>query len=272
MIHVLTVHWKDDCWIDIQRRYLQHFITAPFQLYAFVNHIPVDHSAKFYYTNTEDITSHAVKLNLLADMASFNARSADDWLIFIDGDAFPVDDVVAFGEEHLAVHPLLAVQRRENFGDIQPHPAFCLTTVGFWRSIAGDWKEGCCWANARGEAVTDVGGNLLAKLKERRVDWKPLLRSNRFDLHPLFFGVYGDIVYHHGAGFREAYSRVDKLNDGKISDPNVNVLYRRYRSLVYHFNRPRTIRRNTALVREVYQDIVDDFYFFRKFTTPAGSG
>jgi hypothetical protein len=29
-----------------------------------------------------------------------------------------------------------------------------------------------------------------------------VLRSNRVDLDPLFFGIYGDVIYHHGAGFR----------------------------------------------------------------------
>lgn len=272
LIHVLTVHWKDDSWIDIQLRYLRHFIGAPFRVYAFVNHIQTDHSAKFYYTSTEDIDSHAIKLNLLADMACFNARGDEEWLLFIDGDAFPIDDVVAFGEKHLATHPLLAVQRQENFGDIQPHPSFCLTTVGFWRSIAGDWKAGFRWNNSRGESVTDVGGNLLASLQERNVTWHSLLRSNRFELHPLYFGVYGDIVYHHGAGFREPYSRVDALSDGKIYDRKINFLYRRYRSLVYHVNRPATVRRNAAMVRDVYREIVDDFYFFRKFTGAADQG
>jgi hypothetical protein len=29
-----------------------------------------------------------------------------------------------------------------------------------------------------------------------------VLRSNRTNLDPVLFGVYGDTVYHHGAGFR----------------------------------------------------------------------
>jgi len=37
-----------------------------------------------------------------------------------------------------------------------------------------------------------------------------LLRTNGSKLHPLFFAIYGDIVYHHGAGFRgNALSRAD---------------------------------------------------------------
>ncbi|HWX74567.1 MAG TPA: hypothetical protein VNZ05_04625, partial [Solirubrobacteraceae bacterium] len=32
--------------------------------------------------------------------------------------------------------------------------------------------------------------------------WTEVLRSNRKNLDPVFFAVYGDAVYHHGAGFR----------------------------------------------------------------------
>jgi len=40
-------------------------------------------------------------------------------------------------------------------------------------------------------------------------DWYPLLRSNGRNLHPIWFGIYGDIIYHHGAGFRAPVSRYD---------------------------------------------------------------
>lgn len=30
--------------------------------------------------------------------------------------------------------------------------------------------------------------------------WVQVLRSNRHDLDPLYFAIYGDVVYHHGAG------------------------------------------------------------------------
>jgi hypothetical protein len=50
--------------------------------------------------------------------------------------------------------------------------------------------------------VTDVGGNLLGLLQERGIDWYPMLRTNKVNPHPLQFGVYDDVVYHQGGGFR----------------------------------------------------------------------
>ena len=267
MIHVLTVHWVDDRWIDIQLSYLRRHVGEPFKVYAFLNYLKTDHRSKFFYASTENIQSHAVKLNLLADMAALHAGDPGDWLMFIDGDAFPIADVVPYGREKLAGHPLVAVQRRENLGDIQPHPSFCLTTVGFWKQIGGDWKEGYKWKNDVGRSVTDVGGNLLAAVHRKGIDWFPMVRSNKMDLHPLWFGIYDDLVYHHGAGFRPAQSRIDFHVHGIAQDS----LYRRLvlklpPPLCWRLDPIRPIAvRNQALSERVFASIAQDPFFYRCF-------
>ncbi|MCW8869335.1 MAG: hypothetical protein OQK49_01415, partial [Proteobacteria bacterium] len=88
MIHVLTIHWKSDQWIDIQLKYLKHFISEPFRVYAFLNHVPQTkkHMKKYYYCSNENIKQHAIKLNILADIACFAADDEEDYLMFLDGD------------------------------------------------------------------------------------------------------------------------------------------------------------------------------------------
>lgn len=211
MIHIATVHWRDDRWIDIQLSALDRHIHEPFRVYAFLNGIDEAHDSKFFYASHEPITDHAIKLNLLGDIIKPNA-SPDDLVIFIDGDAWPIVDFLPLVRAKLAEFPLVAVCRKENLGDIQPHPCFTITTVGYWHAIKGDWKQGYTWevvTNGRTVKVTDVGGNLLGLLRQQNAHWYPLLRSNTVDLHPLWFGVYGDILYHHGAGFRPHISRLD---------------------------------------------------------------
>lgn len=216
MIHVATVHWHDATWIPVQQEYLRRHLSEPFRIYAFLNGLPDTPDDGFHYVCRESIRDHATKLNLLADVIGFAADSDDDLLVFLDGDAFPVADFVPFAREHLPEHCLIAVQRHENNGDLQPHPCFCVTTVGFWREIAGDWKKGHTWRNAQGQEVTDVGGNLLRRLQERGIDWLPLLRSNRWNPHPLNFAVYGGLVYHHGGGFRPTKGgRVNRILHGE---------------------------------------------------------
>lgn len=208
MIHIATVHWHTDKWIDLQSQQLQNCIAAPFRVYAFLNDIPEHHYAKFYYVCDEPIEEHAIKLNLLADIISFQAKD-DDILIFLDGDAFPIASLDEFLKETLSENTLTAIQRREHLSDIQPHPSFCATTVGFWKKIKGDWKMGYCWQDSSGQMVTDVGGNLLKILNDSGTSWLPMYRSRSVGEHPLWYGIYHELIYHHGAGFRTPFSLLE---------------------------------------------------------------
>jgi len=284
MIHVATIHWRSERWIDPQLRYLKRFLPGPFRAYAFLNRVPGDHREKFFYTSTERIQDHATKLNLLADVISHAAGDPSDLLVFADGDAFPVAPIGPLVDERLEPHRLIAVQRRENNRDVQPHPCFCVTTVGFWREIGGDWHRGHEWPDPHGVPVTDVGANLLAALERRSVDWYPLRRVNSVDLHPLFFGLYGDdlhgaIVYHHGAGFREsAGGRVSRMahGEGQVRKtpfaravarlPKTGLLGRVRRRL----NRARRVRdglreESRRLSEEVVAELERDDEFWRRF-------
>jgi hypothetical protein len=210
MIHFLTVHWKSDFWIEPQLRQIGLSTTSAYRVYSFFTDLDIErHKSKFYYASETAITDHATKLNMLADIACSETEGPGDLLVFLDSDAFPVVPWEDFVREKLKSNVLVAVRREENLGDPQPHPCFCVTTAKFWKEEKGDWSKGYQWKNSSGNLVTDVGGNLLMKLNEAGMPWHPLLRSNIVNLHPLFFGVYGDLVYHHGAGSRKLSSRLD---------------------------------------------------------------
>ena len=174
--------------------------------------------------------SHAEKLNCLAEEITYHAAD-DDLLMFLDGDAFPIRDPLPLIETGLAEAPLLAVRRDENGGDPQPHPSFCVATVATWRDLPGDWSRGRTWSSPEGTLAKDVGGVLLDRLQVTETPWTPVLRSNQHDLHPLFYGIYGNTIYHHGAGFREPFSRADLeslRSSGKVDDATeVFAVYQR---------------------------------------------
>jgi hypothetical protein len=207
MIHVATAHYGTDRWIDVQLSYLHRNISEPFKVWASLQHVPGEHNAKFHRT-VPSAGPHSGKLNLLAGEIAAEARSGDI-LLFLDGDAFPIRDPLPTIRSGLETSVLVAVRRDENATDRQPHPCFCAVTVGEWERIHGDWSPGYGWETNDGSLTTDVGGNLLRILERSATPWTPLLRSNRVDLHPLWFAVYGDIAYHHGAGFRWAIGRID---------------------------------------------------------------
>ncbi|MGA2522377.1 MAG: hypothetical protein ABSG81_16340 [Acidimicrobiales bacterium] len=113
-----------------------------------------------------------------------------------------------------------------------------------------------------------MGGNLLRALELRGESWTPLLRSNRVDVHPLWFGVYGDVVYHHGAGFRWAVGRVDLVNPPKLTTrakhvPGLGRLLRRRnraRAQRFHANTAAAAQR---MSEEMFERIVADPEFYR---------
>ena len=210
MLHIATVHYKSPRWVEIQTRFLRRHISEPFQTWTSLRHIDPAYGRHFDHV-IEQRGEHAEKLNHLALEISHQADE-DDLIMFIDGDAFPIADPMPLVHEALDRARLVAVRRAENVNEPQPHPCFCVTRISTWRSLPGDWTRGYTWPEVDGRLVSDVGANLLRALELTGTPWVELLRSNGTALNQLFFAVYGDIVYHHGAGFRDSsvVSRSDR--------------------------------------------------------------
>jgi hypothetical protein len=231
MIHVATTHWRDDSWIDIQLAYLERHLPKPYRVYSISTAAERDYSDRYFYWVDLPIRDHATKLNLSYDLVALAADSDDDPILFLDGDCFPIADVSRLIEEDLPRHEIVAMQRLET-EDPHPHPAFCLSTVGFWRELPGDWRKGGHhWIGAGGREVSDVGVRVLKAVEEKKVDWRPLLRSNKRDPHPLYFGVYDDLVYHHGAGFRPSRGGRKVMSDSGLYAAQESLRHRFLRSL-----------------------------------------
>lgn len=219
MIYICTVHYQTEVWIRPQLEFIKKNIDRPYKIVACV---PETRNCKDFYLEScyenDSILSynHADKLNYLSKIVCLEAKPTDV-IIFLDGDAFPIKPIGRYLEEKLSKYALIAVQRKENDGDMNPHPSFAATTVGFWKKIEGDWYPGYSWKNCHGSEVSDTGGNLLKILDEHKVNWYPLNRTNRTNIHPLWFGIYDDVVYHHGAGYRMPISRLD-LKNGSIDE------------------------------------------------------
>lgn len=200
MLHIATVHYESPRWIEIQTRHLREHIAVPYQTWSSLQGIDPSYG-RYFDRVVEQGGLHAAKLNHLAIEICQEARE-DDLLMFLDGDAFPIADPMPLIEQGLSRAPLVAVRRAENNDEPQPHPSFCVTTVGTWRSLPGDWTAGPMWDGPRGGRTTDVGANLLRRLELSGTPWVQVLRTNRRNLDPLYFGIYGEVIYHHGAGFR----------------------------------------------------------------------
>jgi hypothetical protein len=208
MIYIATVHYQSPQWIDIQASYLRRHMSVPYQTWGSIEGIDSSYASRLDRV-FEQRGPHAGKLNHLA-LEICHVAADEDLIMFLDGDAFPVADPMPVITDALDSAPLLAVRRAENLDEPQPHPSFCVTTVATWRSLPGDWSVGPVFSAVRGRRVSDVGANLLRTLELSGVPWVPLLRTSGSRVHPLYFGIYGGVIYHHGAGFRDGgLSRVD---------------------------------------------------------------
>jgi hypothetical protein len=200
MLYIASVHYMSPRWIEIQSRYLREHISVEYQTWTSLEGIDPAYGRHFDRV-LEQRGLHASKLNNLALEISQEA-SEGDLLMFLDGDAFPIADPMPLVSSALAEAPLVAVRRAENFDQPQPHPCFCVTTVGTWHAIHGDWCAGYPWPARGGRLTSDVGGNLMRTLELSNTPWVQVLRSNHHQLDPLYYGIYGKVIYHHGAGFR----------------------------------------------------------------------
>jgi hypothetical protein len=198
MLYVITVHHASPRWIEIQTQHIRRHVGVPHQIWTSLEGIDPSYGTHFD-TVLVLKAMHAPKLNALA-MEICDVAEEGDLLMFLDGDSFPIADPMPLIEEGLAQAPLVAVRRAENGNEPQPHPSFCVTSVGTWQALHGDWTAGYTWPSVRGGVTSDVGGNLLRQLELARMPWFEVLRSNRHDLDPLYLAIYGDAVYHHGAG------------------------------------------------------------------------
>jgi hypothetical protein len=252
LLHVVTVHFRSEAWIEPQLRYLRRFAPPDTEVWASLDGI--EQRGAFDHETSLD-GRHEDKLNELARMVSTKA-APDDHLLFLDGDAFPIAHLAPV---LAAAVPLIAAQRRDPPVPV-PHACFCLTTVGLWNDIAGDWRSGSYYWQAGGREavgnVTNVGARLKVRLTELGIQWLPLRKLNTRRTYPMSaFNVFGSdalgpVVYHHGAGFR---TRENPLSQRRIP-PSVPALGRLEASIRFRGRRLREDRANRKVLDLIRRD------------------
>ncbi|MGI9556766.1 MAG: hypothetical protein ACR2N5_02370 [Solirubrobacterales bacterium] len=207
MIHIATLHYQDESWIDIQLKQLERHTSEDYRVYACLDGVSRKYFERFHYA-VERNEPIVPELDHLAGVISEQA-DPDDVMVFVHGDTLPVAEWAGPIRAMLERRPMAAVRRDENLGEPHPHWVFTATTPRLWAELDTDWSRGPTWVGTNGLEVTDLGAHLWRELEDRGIEWTPILRSNTTNLHPLWFGVYGDMIYHHGAAFRKPLSRID---------------------------------------------------------------
>jgi hypothetical protein len=203
MINIVTIHHTDSKFIDLQSKYIKKFTKPDYKIFAGVYNCKNDYTTKYHWqTDLVGVgKDHHVRMNFLADKVLSEAND-DEYIVFMDGDAFPFNDWVNKSKKLVDTYKLIAVQRNE-IGDTFPHPIFLMTTVGFWRKNKLNWSF-----SYKNKRFPTSGPALECWLSDNDISWKPINKTNNILLHSFFFAIY-DFIYHHGASFREPITSVD---------------------------------------------------------------
>lgn len=138
--------------------------------------------------------SHANALDYMAKRLSHEF----EYIVTLDTDSFPVHDewldaLVGACETGAS---LSGAFRSEMVPKITPFihvSGLCIRRADF-EELKLSFREG---------SGQDVAQNITTKMRELDRDIKPFERSNLVNFHFLIGGVYGNVLYHHGAGSRK---------------------------------------------------------------------
>lgn len=191
-------------WYSIQREFLLKN-THNFEHAIYFNNIVFEHDDVVVgrsQTDEDGYVQHYKGLCKLLEYAMKGDYRA--WLI-LDCDCFPIHN----DWENKLNKRNSAIVRTENF-DTFIHPS-CVYCVD--RSIKFQISQ-----------VVNLLGDSFHELIGVGTKYFPLLRTNRINHHPVAFGVYYDIFYHHGAGSRIAEFRSDGYYNRSMIEVDLNDL------------------------------------------------
>ena len=220
MLHILTIHFSDR-WTDIQKRELARFISEPYKVYSILGDGVKRGTTTVNYEKNKHKFDGAIpgaghwteSMGKLIDYVLKNFKiKPTDKILLLDSDAFPIAPISDFLDEKLKEYPFVSAQEPMHEWNRNPlykipHPMFMLFKAKY--IIKGDllyyirniikYKNSNWW------------GGVIKWLNVHGYEYYPLVRSNKVDLHPLYYGIYDDLLYHHWAGSRNMITAPDRL-------------------------------------------------------------
>jgi len=172
--------------------------------------LPVPHAARLLER------THPAALDYLAR----KLPPGFDYLVTLDNDSFPVRDdwletLVRECERGAAV---AGVYRDEMAPEIAPfiHVSGLCVRPRELRALGVSFGEG---ARPEVEHNQDVGQRITYEFTRLGRAIAPLRRSNAVNYHFLLGGLYGDVIYHHGAGSRKGkfWTSIDRDSDDRVN-------------------------------------------------------
>lgn len=192
-------HVRSRQWYELQTTFLKK-TTFDFEHIVYLNGMDnFFNRSRVLKADTQPANSgqeyHIRGLNAI--ISYFNDHSEYDSLLLLDNDCFPIHGkwqnklIDKMGDFQVA-----AIARYENL-DTFAHPsAFFVKRDAAKNLLFGEFSQ------------TNIVDFTFADTSSNVTKFFPLIRSNKVNYHPVLFGVYWNIFYHHGAGSRDLTFRL----------------------------------------------------------------
>lgn len=213
---VYTDHVRSPDWYKLQMKFIEKN-TDDFDHCVFVNgtgnyfeksqvigygYIANDISQQSY--------NHLFGLKMLLDYFRRNSEQYDNFAI-LDSDCFPIKQ--DWVELLLRNGYDASINIRYENLDVFPHPSIVFFNKFLLDKIDFDVLD---TTNLIGETYREL--QVLINGNNNKQWFFPILRTNRINYHPIMYGIYYDMFYHHGAGSRELKFRsINGVNGNKFS-------------------------------------------------------
>lgn len=236
IVVVYLVREEDEALLELHLRQLDRHTEAPFQIFAAANRLAPRFRRRLQEhprirvcdvpdTPLRGYEEHAYYLDRLVPEAIEHGATH---VALLNVDSFPIrsgwDRRLA---ERLSPSCVLAAVMRVENEDHKPHPSCIFFDRRFYLDarptalLGEDEMSSAAFARYRSEhpVIADTGIGYGFRLHQRKLDWYPLLRSNRTAGHYIIGSVYGDLIFHLGGASRDAKlhirerQRLDAIRD-----------------------------------------------------------
>lgn len=222
VVYVVRSH-DDETLLDLHLDRIARHTTVPYRIHAAAPRITA--RAASVLAARDEVTvwptppfdqfgsrEHAHHLDALVQHGLAGASSH---LATFDLDSFPIADGWHDTFAPRDRNGVAAILRLENGDVVLPHPSCTVLARTFLEqhpfSFSPDsdgTREFRAFLRGSGQSA-DTGIRLAYELARHNLEWQRVLRSNVNDLHPLIAGIYGNTVFHLGAGARPSLFRRD---------------------------------------------------------------
>lgn len=186
-------------WYDLQISFI-HKTTKNFE-HVVCSNLPIEYKHSKVIPKTPDMGGGAEHLDGLCHLMDYFKTTDGDYFLILDSDCFPIklgwQNILSkyMAENKRDVASVVRYENLDNFA----HP--CVT---FFNRSALERI-----AFARMQHFNKFGFPCRDISVENIGNFVPLIRSNKVNEHPVMYAIYWNAFYHHGAGSRNKYFRVN---------------------------------------------------------------